>query len=177
MIERIIIAGSGGQGIVLLAKVLAEAAMLENKFVTCLPSYGAEVRGGTSFCMVVISDSDVGSPFIDKADTLIIMNSPSLKRFEFRLKHKGLFITNESLASKSTNLDAVILSYPFTDIAARLGNLKVSNMVALGCYLAKKKIINVKNVLKAIEKVIPKNHKDLININQQAIFSGMELVR
>jgi 2-oxoglutarate ferredoxin oxidoreductase subunit gamma len=177
MIERIIIAGSGGQGIVLLAKVLAEAAMLEDKFVTCLPSYRAEVRGGTSFCMVVISDSEAGSPFIDKADALIIMNSLSLKRFEFRLKHKGLFISNESLASRSTNTNAEILSYPFTDMAARLGNLKVSNMVALGCYLAKKKIINIKNILMAIEKIIPKNNKDLIRINKQAVFSGMELIK
>ena len=89
MIERIIIAGSGGQGVMLLGKVLAEAAMLEGKQVTYLPAYGPEVRGGTSHCMVTISDCQIGSPYISKADTLIILNNPSLERFKGKVKDNG----------------------------------------------------------------------------------------
>ena len=99
MTEKIIIAGSGGQGVMLLGKILAETAMQENKFVTWLPAYGAEVRGGTSHCMVIISDKEIGSPYVDKADTLIIMNQPSLERFKERRAPQGLLLINSSLAS------------------------------------------------------------------------------
>ena len=98
MTERVIIAGAGGQGIMLVGKVLAEAVMLEDKFVTWLPSYGADVRGGTAHCMVVISDKEIGSPYVAKADTLIIMNAPSLERFKGRIKNNGLRVINSSLA-------------------------------------------------------------------------------
>jgi 2-oxoglutarate ferredoxin oxidoreductase subunit gamma len=97
MMEKIIIAGAGGQGIMLLGRVLAEAAMRENKYVTWLPSYGAEVRGGTAYCMVVISHKEIGSPYIEEADTLIIMNNPSLEKFKDRIKKQGLLILNSSL--------------------------------------------------------------------------------
>ncbi len=90
MLEKIIIAGAGGQGIMLLGKVLSEAAMRLDKYVTWLPSYGAEVRGGTAHCMVIVSDAEIGSPYVKEADTLIIMNAPSLKKFKNRIKNKGL---------------------------------------------------------------------------------------
>ena len=99
MTERIIIAGAGGQGIMLLGKILATSIMEENKFVTWLPSYGAEVRGGTAHCLVVVSDEEIGSPYIKEADALIVMNSPSLMKFKGRLKNKGLLIANSSLMS------------------------------------------------------------------------------
>jgi 2-oxoglutarate ferredoxin oxidoreductase subunit gamma len=86
MVEKIIIAGAGGQGIMLMGRMLAEAAMREDKFVTWMPSYGAAVRGGTAYCMVTISDEEISSPYIEKADTLIVMNNPSLKKFRNRVK-------------------------------------------------------------------------------------------
>lgn len=175
MIERIIIAGAGGQGIMLLGKVLAEAAMKENKHVTWFPSYGAEVRGGTAYCMVVISSQEIGSPYIDKADALIIMNEPALIKFENRIKNKGLLILNSSLANKNINQNAHILKYPFTDIAEKLGNLKVANIVALGCYLNNKKIIDINSVIQAIEEIAPEDKKYLININKQALKEGLTL--
>lgn len=173
MTERIIIAGSGGQGVMLLGKVAAEAAMRENKFVTWLPAYGAEVRGGTAYCMVIISDKEIGSPCIDKADTLIVMNNPSLQKFKNRLKHKGLFIINSSLAQGHDDIRAV--KYPFSDIALRLGNIKITNMVILGSYLARKKILDIKTVLKVMEDIAPADKKDLIAINQQALKEGYGL--
>lgn len=175
MTEKIIIAGAGGQGIMLLGKVLAEAVMREGKFVSWLPSYGAEVRGGTAHCMLIISDQEIGSPYVDKADTLIIMNAPSLEKFKERIKNQGLFILNSSLAKSVPAKDLKINSHPFTDIAIGLGNIKVANMVALGFYLAQKKIIGIENMLKVIEDIAPAGKKGLVKINQQALRVGMKL--
>lgn len=175
MTESIIITGAGGQGIMLLGKVLAEGAMKENKFVSWLPCYGAEVRGGTAYCMVVISDSEIGSPYIDEADTLIIMNKPSLERFKGRIKNKGLLIINSSLVNKELNKNMNALRFPFTHIAVNLSNIKVANMVALGCFLANRKIIDIKTIFKVIEEIAPAEKKDLIGINKRALEEGMML--
>jgi len=175
MIERIIIAGAGGQGVMLLGKVLAEAAMRENKFVTWLPSYGAEVRGGTAHCMVVVSDKEIGSPYIDKADTLIIMNKPSLTKFENRVGPGGLSIINSSLAGEALDKAGTLVKQPFTDVAEKLGNVKTTNMVALGCYIGHKKIIDPTTIKKVIMDIAPKDKQSLVEINQQAFSAGLNL--
>ncbi len=175
MTERIIIAGSGGQGIMLLGKVLAQAAMRQDKFVTWLPSYGAEVRGGTSHCMVTISDTEIGSPYIDKADVLIIMNQPSLERFKIKLKNKGLLIANSSLTGKVNCQSMQISQFPFTDIAIKLGNIKIANMVALGCFLRQKKTVPLESIFEVILDIAPKEKRDLIEINKKALEEGMRL--
>lgn len=175
MTERIIIAGSGGQGIMLLGKVLSEAAMRENKFVTWLPAYGAEVRGGTSHCMVVISDKEISSPYIEKADAMIIMNGPSLEKFKNRIKEKGLLIINSSLAPKYKDSKLNIFQRPFTDIAIVLGNIKIANMAALGCFLAKEKVVSLKSVSEAISEIAPADKSALIGINKKALEEGARL--
>lgn len=172
MTEKIIIAGAGGQGIMLLGKILAESAMRENKHVTWLPAYGAEVRGGTAYCMVVVSSQEIGSPYIEKADTLIIMNGPSGEKFSGRIRKKGLLFINSSLASSPHNKDVRLYEYPFTQIATRLGNIKVANMVALGYYLSKQKLVDHEAVLKTIEQVAPVGRRDLIEINHAAVRAG-----
>ncbi len=162
----------------LLGKVLAVAVLKENKHVSWLPAYGPEVRGGAAHCAVIISDEEIGSPWVDKADTLIIMNALSLERFKERVKKDGLIILNKSLVSKGLKKNgASVLQYPFTDIAAKLGNVKVANMVALGCYLAKKNIIRTKSVFEAMQDIAPEEgKKELIEINKRALLSGKELV-
>ena len=175
MTEKIIIAGSGGQGIMLLGKLLAEAAMQENLFVTWLPSYGAEVRGGTSHCMVVISTQEIGSPTIDQADTLIIMNRPSLEKFKHRLVRRGLLIINSSLAPSYDSPQARVLLHPFTDKAISIGNIRVANVVALGCYLAEKKIISLKTVRRLMREKSKKVGQDLVQMNQRALEEGVKL--
>lgn len=178
MTEKIIIAGAGGQGIMLLGKVLAECAMREDKFTTWLPAYGPEVRGGTAYCMVIISDSEIGSPYIDKADALIIMNDPSMHKFKNRIKDKGLLIINSSLVLNMIDAgNSRVLRHPFTDIAVKLGNIRIANMVALGCYLAKRKIIDTKTVLKVIEDIAPADKRALIAINKEAINNGVRLIK
>lgn len=175
MVEKIIIAGAGGQGIMLLGKVLAQAAMREAKFVTWLPSYGAEVRGGTAHCMVVVADEEIGSPYIAQADTVIIMNKPSLDKFRARVREKGLLVVNGSLVDKADYKNTQILRFPFTDIAIRLGNIKIANMVALGCFAAHKKILSLKSIFAAIQDIAPYDKRGLIDINRRAIQEGGKL--
>lgn len=159
----------------LFGKVLAQAAMKEGKHVTWLPAYGAEVRGGTSHCMIIISDDEIGSPYITKADTLIVMNDPSLNKFKKRLKDKGYLFVNSSLAGKDLKSGARIYKHPFTDLAVELGNIKVANMIALGNYLGVKKIIKIENILKLIEEIAPAGKTDLIEVNKKALLKGAKL--
>jgi 2-oxoglutarate ferredoxin oxidoreductase subunit gamma len=175
MTEKIIIAGSGGQGIMLAGRVLAEAAMAENKQVSWLPSYGAEVRGGSACCMVIISDTQIPSPYIEKADSLIIMNAPSLEKFKDRINKKGLLIINSSLAPKYHPKNPPALQHPFTDIAIKLGNIKVANMVALGCFINQKNTVVFKSIQKAITEMAPEAKKDLIGVNIKALEEGARL--
>ena len=175
MIERIIIAGSGGQGVMLLGKVLAQAAMRQGKFVTWFPAYGPEVRGGTSHCMVTVSDQEIGSPYINKADTLIILNSPSFERFGARIKDRGLLILNSSLAKAGENKKVNILQFPFSDIAIKLGDIRVANMVALGCYLSKKKVIEIEEMLEVFKFMAPAGKADILIINEKALRNGAQL--
>ncbi|MFA4854869.1 MAG: 2-oxoacid:acceptor oxidoreductase family protein [Candidatus Omnitrophota bacterium] len=175
MIERIIIAGSGGQGVMLLGKVLAQAAMRQGRFVTWFPAYGPEVRGGTSYCMVIISDWEIGSPYINKADTLIILNNPSLERFKGRVKDEGLLILNSSLAKAGANKRIKVLQFPFTDIALKLGNIKVANMAALGCYLGAKKIITIQEMLEVFRFMAPAGKTNILEVNEKALQEGAKL--
>ncbi len=174
MIERVLIAGAGGQGIMLLGKVLAETALLEDKFVTWLPAYGPEVRGGAAHCMVTISDDEIGSPYIDKADTLIIMNQMSLNKFKSRINYNGLMCINSSLARPDKDSKVKTVAGRFTDIALGLGNIKVANMAALGSYLANKNTVRKENIIKVIKKMAPKDKPELIEVNLAALKKGME---
>jgi len=153
----------------LLGKVLAQTAMLEGKQVTWFPAYGPEVRGGTSYCMVTISDQEIGSPYITKADTLIILNQPSLDKFKTMIRKKGLLILNSSLAKANALAQIKILQFPFTDLAIKLGNIKVANMVALGCYAKAKRTIQVKNILKIFKLIAPAGNLKILEVNQQAL--------
>jgi 2-oxoglutarate ferredoxin oxidoreductase subunit gamma len=175
MTNKIIIAGSGGQGIMLLGKIIAEAAMLEKKFVTWLPAYGAEVRGGTANCLVVISDEEIGSPLIAQADSMIIFNDPSFQRFKNQIKDKGIMLVNSSLVGDTSQAKARVTSLPFSDAAFKLGNIKAANMVALGAFVAKTGLVSVKTVLKAIEAMVPEDKPDLLRQNIAAFKEGSSL--
>ena len=174
MIERVIIAGSGGQGVMLLGKVLAEAAMRQGWQVSWFPAYGPEVRGGTSYCMVTISDREVGSVHIAQADSLIILNNPSLERFKSKVKNNGLLILNSSLAKSNAYAKVKILQFPFTDIAIKLGNIRVANMVALGSYLAVKKIIKTENILEVFKFMAPAGNLKILEVNELALAIGIQ---
>ena len=177
MTNKIIIAGAGGQGVMLLGKVIAEAACVEKKFVTWLPAYGAEVRGGATNCMVIISDEEIGSPFIVQSDSMIILNDPSLQRFKSRIKDKGIMLVNSSLVNDTSGTKAAIEKIPFTDAAFKLGNSKVANMVALGAFIAKTKLVKYKTVVGVIQEMAPKDKPELLELNIAALKEGLGLVQ
>jgi 2-oxoglutarate ferredoxin oxidoreductase subunit gamma len=177
MTEEIILAGFGGQGMMLLAKLLAQAAMSEGKYVTFFPSYGTEVRGGTAVYHLIISNEEIFSPLIEAADTLIVMNEPSYQKFKEMLKPDGLLITNSSMVK--TNHPPGIKTYkvPATEIASKLGNVLVSNIVMLGAYLAIKNLFPVKLMLDQLQALLEGKRGNLFIINKQALESGIQVIK
>ncbi len=176
MTEKIICAGFGGQGIVTLGRMLAYAGMLEGKNVTCIPKYGAEMRGGTAHCMVIISDALISSPLVNIPDSTIIMNLPSLIKFEDVVKTDGVLFLNTSLAKeKVKRKDIKVIEVVATEIAAKLGNKQIANMVILGAYLKEKKIFSKESAFIALENVL--NKPELLPINKQAVKEGMAYVK
>ena len=177
MYHGLIIAGFGGQGIMLMGQILAEAGMLEGKHVTWLPSYGPEMRGGTANCTVVISDEPVASPVIDIPTEIIVMNIPSLLKFEPYLKREGnLFMNTSVIDREPKRKDIKIIKVPANDIADKLGNLKVANMVMLGAYIAATKVVDKETVFEALKKKLKGKKENLLDINKRAILEGMSLI-
>ncbi len=159
----------------LLGKILAETAMREEKFVTWLPSYGAEVRGGTANCAVVISEEEISSPLVSRADVLIVLNEPSLARFQKRVKDKGLIVLNDSLINSAVDSRFKSVRHPFSGLAFKLGNIKVANMVALGCFIAHTGIISSATVENVIKDLTPVGKKELAELNMNALSCGLSL--
>lgn len=178
METSLIICGSGGQGILLSGILLAHASTLENKNVTWLPSYGAEKRGGLSYCAVVISDEEIASPFVDKASAVLALDNIGLNVYESYTAEKGLIVVNSSLIKreiKKKNID--VLKVPFNDIANEIGNTRVLNMVALGVYIGRTKVLKLDSLIDSLQKVISSKYRDLIEINKKALERGTELTR
>lgn len=177
MKEELIISGFGGQGSLLVGKLLTYAAMIDGRHVTFLPSYGAEVRGGTAYCNVIISDEEVASPTIFMADTVIAMNLPSVVRFEPSVVQEGLLFINSSLIEYGPDRQEIrVVRIPATGIADGLGNIKVANMVMVGAYLAKKDILSRERVCEALDHLLPPHRRLLYEINCRAIEEGYKLL-
>ncbi|MDD5449645.1 MAG: 2-oxoacid:acceptor oxidoreductase family protein [Candidatus Omnitrophica bacterium] len=174
--EEVICAGFGGQGILFLGKLIALCAMKENKFTAYMPSYGAEVRGGTAYSMAIISDKPIPSPVITRPDSAIVMNEPSFRKFRDKIKKGGLLVLNSSLVGNCGRPKGIkLIKLPFTEIAFSLGNVKAANMVALGAYIKKTNVVSVKTALKAIDEFI--KDKKLVVINKLALLKGASLVK
>ncbi len=175
---RIICAGFGGQGVMSMGQLLTYAGMLEEKEVSWLPSYGPEMRGGTANCSVTVSDKTVGSPIISKdATCAIIMNLPSLAKFEEEVKPGGKIIVNSSLIQKKVTREDIEVYYvPANDIAIELGNPKVANMVMLGAYLQTDPIVKVESVLEAFKKVFGPSKEKFVPLNKEALQKGGEAI-
>ena len=174
--EGVIIAGFGGQGIILAGRLLAQTAMKAGKEVTYMPAYGAEVRGGTSNCTVVISEEPIASPVISKPDSLIIMNKASLEKFASRLKDNGLLIYNSSLIDEVPELGKKIdvLAIPADDIAVELESQKSANMVALGAYLQRRQIFSPDAMANCLPDVLAKRYHKTIPVNTKALLAGFK---
>ena len=176
--EELIIAGFGGQGIILAGKLLAQTAMKAGKEVTYMPAYGAEVRGGTSNCTVIISDNPIASPLTNEPDSLIAMNKASVSKFAPRIKAGGLLVFNSSLVDQLPKLDSTIeiLPVPADEIAAEIGNRKCANMVALGAYLQKKDLFGLDNAADSLAEVLAQRHHKTIPANTEALKKGGQIV-
>ncbi len=176
MHEEVIFAGFGGQGVLSMGQVLAYSGIIENKEVCWMPSYGPEMRGGTSNCIVTVSDNEISSPIIGKFDTVVVLNQPSLDKFEKTVKPGGTLIydsTNIIDLPKRTDID--IVPIPASEEAVKMKNTKIMNMIVLGAFLAKRNTVSIETVLSALKKVLPERHHHLIPLNEAALRRGQEL--
>jgi len=171
--EKVIIAGFGGQGVMLMGQLLSYAATDKDLNTLWFPSYGPETRGGTANCSVTISETYVNSPVISTPDSIIIMNKPSLNKFQPKLKKGGHLFLNSSLVKDvEVREDVNVHNIAANDIAKRLGNVKVANMVILGAYLEITKVFTEEEVLNILKQKFTGSKANLIEINKKALEAG-----
>jgi 2-oxoglutarate ferredoxin oxidoreductase subunit gamma len=174
-----IIAGFGGQGILLMGDLLAYAAMEEGKNVTYLPAYGVEMRGGTANCTVTIADEAIGSPVTVSPHAAVVMNEESLDKFQPRVKRDGLLLVNTSFVpeGKNTRTDLEVVFIAANDLAAQLGNSKISNMLVLGALVERTRVVDLETVKSSLIKVLPARNRKHIPLNIEAIDLGAQACR
>ena len=178
MNEKIIMSGFGGQGIMLIGQLITYAGMYEDKFVSWLPSYGPEMRGGTANCHVTVSDKKISSPIISKATSVIVMNNPSLEKFEPMLVADGDLFINESLIDlKAKRTDINAFSLKANEMSEELGTNKATNMVMLGAYLGRHPIVKLETIEQVLRKTMQGAKEKFIPINIKAIEMGMKQVQ
>jgi len=176
MIEEIIIAGFGGQGVLSMGQILCYGGVIEGKEVSWMPSYGPEMRGGTANCIAIISDTKISSPILTRFDTVIALNQPSLDKFESAVKPGGLLIYEAStILNPPTRTDIEVVPIEAANEATKLNNTKVMNMIILGAFLKKKPVITFESALEGLKKVLPERYHKLIPLNKTAMEKGMEL--
>jgi len=177
MYQGIRISGFGGQGVVSAGVLLAQAGLADGKKVSWFPSYGAEMRGGTANCSVVIASGEVYTPIVTAPDTVIVMNEPSLAKFEPLIKKGGLLIINSSLVnSKPKRADIKVLDVPCNEIADKLGNGRAANLVALGAFAAATKAVGVENIAGAMKTVFKRATPEVLELNKKALEAGAKAV-
>ena len=175
VVERTIMAGFGGQGIMLAGKIAIRAGMLLGHRVTYIPSYGAEVRGGTAHCHVTVSRREIPSPVIIQPGFCLVMNSPSMAKFAGRVRPGGVLIVNSSLVDEfSGRGDVTEIRIPANEIAERRGNIKAANMAALGAFVRHSRLLTLEAVRQVLRDALPPRHRDLLEINLAALGAGYE---
>jgi 2-oxoglutarate ferredoxin oxidoreductase subunit gamma len=178
MTDRIIMAGWGGQGLMTLGKFLVNVAMREGMQVTWFPSYGAEVRGGTAHCEVVLSSEPIYLAIVEHADTLIMMNQPSYDKFHMRIKPDGLILLNSTMVTdEQPHPGAQIIRIPATDIANDIGDVRVSNMVMLGAYHSLKSFFPVDAIHRLLREMLTGRKAALVDLNIRALERGAAAVK
>lgn len=176
--QEIIIAGFGGQGVLSMGRLIAYAGMIEGKEVSWMPSYGPEMRGGTANCIVIVSDSRISSPIITKFDSAILLNQPSVDKFEKAIKPGGLLIYEQStVIHPPTRTDIEIIGISAIEEADKLQAKQVANMIMAGAFLEKRPILKIETLIEALKKALPPRRHNLIPLNEQALNRGRELVK
>ncbi len=170
---EIVIAGFGGQGILFAGQILAYAAMDAGKNVTWFPSYGPEMRGGTANCIVVISDEEIGSPLVRHPRAAIVMNRPSLDKYEPLVQPGGVLVVNASMAGRAAErTDVDVVALPANEMAEALGDRRLANMVLVGALLARLPVLTLAQVEAALQQHMPGRHRHLVERNIQALREG-----
>lgn len=178
MLERAIIAGFGGQGLMVMGKLVAKLMMDEGFSVTYFPSYGAEVRGGTANCHVIVSSDEIASPIVEEADTLVVMNQPSWERFRSRLAPDGVALVNSSLVQPTDPPQAGrIVQVPATQMAADLGDVRAANMVMMGAYNALRSFVPFDRLLEHVKEALGSRKAALAELNAKAVEAGRAFTR
>jgi 2-oxoglutarate ferredoxin oxidoreductase subunit gamma len=178
MYQGVIMSGFGGQGVISGGVLLAYSGMVDGKQVTFFPAYGAEMRGGTANCSVVVSSEEIASPVVTYPDSLLVMNEPSLTRFE-KFVHAGgvLFLNTSLVASRSARKDITTIEVPANEIAVKMGNIKCANMVMLGAFAKKSGAISVEALKKSLPKVYPRASQKILDMNSNAIQAGADVIK
>ena len=170
--EEILCAGFGGQGIMFMGKLLAAAGLMDGQYVTWMPSYGAEVRGGTAYSMTKISKDEIASPIVTDPDVLVVMNKPSLIKYEGKLKKGGILIANRSLVGNFPKRKGIkVINIPMTEIAHKLGDIRCANMVAIGALAKRSKMISIRNIANALKEAF-RDKEELFTRNKKALEKG-----
>jgi len=173
MLERILIVGSGGQGVILIGRLLATIAVRSTRHVTFFPSYGAEVRGGTSACQVILSSKEIASPLSETFDSIIVMNQSSVERFCKNVTKECLAVVNTSLCSPP-RICSNIRPVEATRLADSLGDTRVANFIMLGSFIASKPVIKPLQVEKGIRELLTGKNMALIELNIKAFRTGLQ---
>lgn len=172
----VIISGFGGQGVLFAGQLLAYAALDNGYHVTWFPSYGPEMRGGTAHCTVIIADQEIGAPLVRRPQTAIVMNQPSLDKYEPLVLDGGLLIVNESLVSRDVERDDLeVVLVPANDLAEALGETRLANMIMIGAMLSREPIFSLDQVFASLEAHIPDHRRDLLDANNKALEKGFEI--
>ena len=178
MLTKAIISGSGGQGVLSMGSTLATAAMLEGRYVTYLPSYGVEVRGGTANCAVAVSDEEIASPVASSPEVVIAMNQPSFVRFQGALQSGGLLCANSSLVhTESARTDIEIVAVPTSELAESLGSIKVANMIMLGALVRASNMISYDAMVENLAEILGKGRAKLLELNKKALAVGYDYTK
>ena len=178
MLQEIVIAGFGGQGVLTMGEILAYSGIMEDKEVSWFPAYGPEQRGGTANVTVIISDEPISSPVVNKYDVAIVLNQPSLDKFEEKLKPGGILIYDGySVNNKPEREDINVYRVNAMEEATKMENTRVFNMIILGGLLKVSPMIEIENVMKGLKETLPERHHHLLPMNEKAILLGMEIVQ
>lgn len=177
MIQEIVIAGFGGQGVLSMGKILAYSGIIEDKEVSWFPAYGPEQRGGTANVTVILSDDPISSPVLNSYDVAIILNQPSLEKFEKMVKPGGsLIFDSYGINNPPTRKDINIYKIEAMDASMKMDNTQVFNMIVMGGLLKISPMVRLENVILSLKKTLPERHHRLLPMNEKAIKKGMEII-
>ena len=178
MLVSTIFSGFGGQGVLSMGTTLATAAMTQGRYVTYYPSYGVEVRGGTANCTVVVSDEEIASPVASEPEFVVAMNQPSFARFQGILQAGGLLCANSSIVNtESARSDIEILAIPTSELAEKLGTIKVANMVMLGGLIRASNMISYEAMLENLTGILGEGKAKLLKVNREALALGYDYAK